>query len=104
MDRLRRLEFPANPNSMHVFAQQLANNRRLGQYNDDGMLTSESILDVDGEMHIAFFDQNFIQNYISNAEELLIDATFEVLPHIQRAYQLLRIMARRHNHVSKCIK
>lgn len=63
------------------------------------MLQSESVEDADGELHIIFYDENFIREAMLGAEVLFVYCTFDVTPRLRGVYQFLTIMGFRYGHV-----
>ena len=93
------MTYPPAPANMGQFADQLLANVRLGQY-EDGFLRSERTRDLNEDIHILFYDENFIRGHMSEITNLFIDATFDIIPRVQGTYQLLSIMGVTYGHVS----
>lgn len=98
----RRKAFPANPNTLGQFLAQLREpcNNHLRSYNSSEMLIAD-VKDQDDNLHMIFWDQQFVGEVMRGATKIFIDGTFQTTPRVVDAYQLVTIMAVRYNHVSK---
>lgn len=97
----RRAVWPANRSSLANFYNQLsaARNEHLSSYNYTSMST-DSVIDGDGEQHLVFHDPAFIREVMPNVTKVFIDATFQTTPAMVGVYQLLTLMVVTHGHVS----
>lgn len=104
MIRWRRAVFPPNPRNIREFAAQLVapQNAVLRQF-DGGAVQSQLIVDGDGEVHLAFWDECILQNHIGDVSRVFADCTFHATPNLDGAYQLLIVNAIKYDHVSSLI-
>lgn len=101
MNNWRHLNFPANPNDIHEFADQL----REGEYDkalNKGNLKMSAVVveenenaeeDEYSEEHILLYDEEFVKEHFVHTTHLFIDATFQCCPRIGGAHQLLTVLA-----------
>lgn len=102
MRNWRRKIYPANPNTLSQFAEQLKDGRNdhLLAYNTS-IMTVETLTDDDGDEHILMYDKDHILKlFTSDATKIFVDGTFQTTPNIANAYQLISIIAIRFGRVS----
>lgn len=101
MVKWRRQIFPKNPRNINEFADQLTapENSRL-QRLFSANLTTEKIVDSNRDIHIAFYNKEMLERYSPSLTKLFVDGTFQIVPDIEGAYQLLSIKGVLFGHVS----
>lgn len=104
MRRWRRRSFPPNPRNLEDFGLVLFNIHDGGilDYNT-GRLRTVTIVDDNRDTHVIFYDLDFMRAEFANVTSILVDATFDSVPQMQNAMQLLTVMGIRYNHVSFCL-
>lgn len=100
MIRWRKKSFPGPPRSLAAFGDLLQNIHDAGilEYNR-GRLRTETLQDTDGNSRL-FYDMDFIRADLIDARTLIVDATFDCIPHMDDCYQLFTIMVIKFSHVS----
>lgn len=101
MKHWRRRCFPPNPTNLAGFLDQLRQPCYSNLLNyERNLITINEVTDIDGCLHLIFYDSEFVQNVMSGATKIFVDGTFQTTPRPTDAYQLVMVMAVRFNHVS----
>lgn len=102
MKRWRLKNFPPSPTSLQQFLQQMDQNlyAKVLRYSEGHSMTAHGVTDTNGDTHVIFFDQLFIEQFLQSVRRLFIDATFQCRPNMSDICQLLTVMGVVSNHVS----
>ena len=86
--------FPPCPKTLSEFGWQLNQGGYSKILNYElNNITAVTVIDLDGETHVLFYDQDLLDEYFKNISHIFVDATFQTRPRIQDCTQLLNILA-----------
>lgn len=89
----RRDVFPANIKNIRDFCTELNNEAIKPLFETETVkLQSKLITDADNNVHLVFYDLDFIRKHFQQVKELFIDATFDTVTKLDDAYQLFSIL------------
>ena len=98
--RWRALSFPPSPTSIEAFGDSLLQVHDGGILDfPHGRLRTRRLVDNNGDSHIIFYDEEFLRIEFTTTEKILVDATFNSVPRIERCYQFFTVMGIKYNHV-----